>query len=146
MNYQEEFAYTIRSDLTSHFARVALTSGPPMMVDVTNPAVAQAMREVAEENPGDEVHEDWRRGWAFLEWWDKRPAFVGVRDRLVCEGGDQSWVPELTDDELAEYRAWILVNPDTPTTKWTCDECAERHGCGFVFEWYNTDGDCLRAK
>jgi len=31
-------------------------------------------------------------------------------------------------------------------TEFTCDECKSRFTCHYVFDAYNTDGDCLANK
>lgn len=30
--------------------------------------------------------------------------------------------------------------------EWTCDECPSRFECEFVYDTYNTNGDCLGGK
>ena len=35
---------------------------------------------------------------------------------------------------------------DEPVEKYTCFHCAQWQHCGFAFDGYNTNGDCLAEK
>lgn len=55
----------------------------------------------------------------------------------------------LTDSELAKKRSnsiyWANIERHN-ITQFTCDSCLLRFICIFVFDWYNTSGDCLASK
>lgn len=52
-----------------------------------------------------------------------------------------------TDAELAELRALSTSHVERgPPSEFTCDGCGARYTCEYVFDWYNTDGDCLAEK
>lgn len=50
--------------------------------------------------------------------------------------------------ELRSMRmASVEANRDyIPTDGFTCDNCAQRFRCAFVYDAYNTNGDCLADK
>lgn len=49
---------------------------------------------------------------------------------------------ELTPEELAAYREWMLRED------FTCDKCQDRTHCCYVYDAYNRgkSGDCLASK
>lgn len=59
-----------------------------------------------------------------------------------------SWVAllgkEVSDEQVAGYRRAAVEQ--WGELKWTCDDCFARRTCEFVFDPYNTDGDCLAEK
>jgi hypothetical protein len=55
----------------------------------------------------------------------------------------------LTDEQLASIRAQALIDANQQLRRdpaFTCDGCSERKRCPFVYDLYNTDGDCLAEK
>lgn len=55
--------------------------------------------------------------------------------------------PPLTEDQLAAARdASRQMESGCAPESFTCDDCAARYVCCLVFDWYNTDGDCLAIK
>jgi len=53
----------------------------------------------------------------------------------------------LTDDQLNDLRAASTAHVEEgPPEAFTCDDCDARHRCTLVFDWYNTDGDCIAEK
>lgn len=54
---------------------------------------------------------------------------------------------ERTDEQLASIRAKAVSDfADMGVDQFTCDNCPERRVCLYVFDAYNTDGDCLADK
>jgi hypothetical protein len=55
-----------------------------------------------------------------------------------------------TDAELAKMRDDVIQHLNRihhyEDINFTCDECDQRHVCPFVYDPYNTDGDCLAEK
>lgn len=59
--------------------------------------------------------------------------------------------PPLTEEQLTTFRAKSIKDYasafDFPLdAKFTCDSCSFRYDCIFVFDAYNTGGDCLADK
>ncbi len=53
----------------------------------------------------------------------------------------------LTEEELVALRAWCLPDiQERGLTAYSCDDCSRRFTCPFVFDPYNTDGDCIASK
>jgi hypothetical protein len=51
---------------------------------------------------------------------------------------------ERSDKELAEIRYEVATEWDIQ--EFSCDACGARRTCPFVFDAYNTNGDCLAEK
>ena len=96
------------------------------------------------------------RAWAL-----EAPAWLAARDtdplqvakvaaRHAERMGDDFWYETpITDEQVAELRAWMIRNPignSGATRGFTCDDCGARRQCSLVFDSYNTDGDCLAMK
>lgn len=84
------------------------------------------------------------RGWTderFKAWADQRAWWMG---RMRME------VPARTPIRLTAIRAHSNdVNGGEPKGGYTCDACGAcgaRFTCAFVFDGYNTNGDCLAEK
>ena len=85
----------------------------------------------------------WQR--AKPEWFAKRFELAEAQEPTTFNFAG----PEATDEQLAEFRAWMLKAPDSsgePNGGFTCDECPLRRKCTWVFDSYNTDGDCIVDK
>lgn len=54
--------------------------------------------------------------------------------------------PERTDNELAAMRVEYIQGYGMGEMSFTCDDCPAKRTCGFVFDLYNTNGDCLAEK
>jgi hypothetical protein len=54
----------------------------------------------------------------------------------------------LTEDQLTALRiaSTTDIEEGTPPISFTCDDCGARYTCEYVFDWYNTDGDCMAEK
>lgn len=58
----------------------------------------------------------------------------------------------LTDVDLVQLRAKNIawqdkhIGPVPADIVFTCDGCGDAPTCEFVFDPYNTDGDCLAEK
>lgn len=53
----------------------------------------------------------------------------------------------LTDEEVEKLRFRMISEMGgEPDGGFTCDKCTFRNSCELVFDWYNTDGDCLAEK
>jgi hypothetical protein len=67
-----------------------------------------------------------------------------------CDGARQIIVTSpMNPHELATVRALAIKQQAPHTnarTKFTCDECPSAPTCDYVFDAYNTGGDCLAAK
>jgi hypothetical protein len=60
--------------------------------------------------------------------------------------GDPNNVP-MTPLELGALRVTYLPDiAEMGYDTFTCDDCCEAHCCPFVYDPYNTGGDCLRSK
>ena len=56
-----------------------------------------------------------------------------------------------TDDDLVFLRTRAEADihrnyPSVEINNWTCDGCDQRYTCVYVYDPYNTDGDCLASK
>lgn len=59
--------------------------------------------------------------------------------------------PPLTEEQLTNLRAeaikeYVEYLHFDPDAAFTCDACPVRYDCIFVFDAYNTGGDCLAEK
>ena len=53
----------------------------------------------------------------------------------------------LTNEQLVQLRAkTVAFHNERTDIVFTCDDCAAATECEFVFDPYNTDGDCLAEK
>lgn len=53
----------------------------------------------------------------------------------------------LTPAEIAALREWCYDDiADMGHTEYTCDTCVGRETCPYIFDAYNTGGDCLASK
>lgn len=50
----------------------------------------------------------------------------------------------MSEEQLQRLRAIAVSYTDAQ--EFTCDTCAARYTCEYVFDPYNTDGDCLAEK
>ena len=52
--------------------------------------------------------------------------------------------------EYAMYSAHLFTlfpaGPPRLRPQFTCDDCTELHHCPYVFDLYNTNGDCIAEK
>lgn len=94
----------------------------------------------------------WSEELRWFRWHRAKPKWLAERVELA-QAQEQATStfrgPEATDEQLAEFRAWMLKAPDSagePKGGFTCDECPLRRKCTWVFDSYNTDGDCIVAK
>lgn len=59
-------------------------------------------------------------------------------------------VVKLDEQSLDNLRVKSLENAreyfGDKIVKFTCDDCESRYTCCYVFDLYNTDGDCLANK
>lgn len=53
-------------------------------------------------------------------------------------------VPARSDEQMARDRECTVQV--FSIEKFTCDDCPAVRTCGFAFDPYNTDGDCLAEK
>lgn len=54
---------------------------------------------------------------------------------------------ELTLKEIQALRAWLYGDIlAMGYTEYTCDDCKGRETCPYIFDAYNTGGDCLACK
>jgi hypothetical protein len=61
---------------------------------------------------------------------------------------DTDWafsVPR-TPEELASSRKFSVSQSGYPPQGFTCDNCKAAPRCKLVFDWYNTNGDCIAEK
>lgn len=141
--FQQEFVTAIRSDLTSPFARIALISGPPEGVNAYHSDVAQVMRDVWKANEGTDPAEQWENAWDWLDWFAHRPSWWDTRWIAARMSGA---LEEIGPAQIAELRRWIKHAPDPEPESWTCDGCEQAGTCPYLFDWYNTNGDCIAEK
>lgn len=77
---------------------------------------------------------------AVRAWHKRRPAFTS----RAVDYTTNEWREPLTEEQLVEYRAWMIeLDGDR---KFTCDNCEAKHRCSLAFDEWNVDGDCLAAK
>ena len=55
-------------------------------------------------------------------------------------------VPARSDEALVRLRIQASADDGEPKDGFTCDACDARFTCAFVFDGYNTNGDCLAEK
>ena len=59
-------------------------------------------------------------------------------------------VVKLDEQSLDNIRSMVIMDVKEKyghnITEFTCDECESRFTCTYVFDPYNTDGDCLLNK
>ena len=94
----------------------------------------------------------WSEKLRWFRWQRAKPGWLAERVELTHaqeQAASTFRGPEATDEQLAEFRAWLLKAPDSsgePNGGFTCDECPLRRRCEWVFDSYNTDGDCIVDK
>ena len=62
---------------------------------------------------------------------------------------ESGWlINHFTEADLQEMRKKSVQEIGDPNIKFTCDQCpwSEAHRCPFVYNGYNTGGDCLMEK
>ena len=72
------------------------------------------------------------------------PACHRYNDRESCP-----YCGHTTDEQLAKLRQKAVAENAEylgPNPVFTCDNCRQRNKCEFVFDTYNTNGDCLAEK
>ena len=52
---------------------------------------------------------------------------------------------ETSPNPKAYFRRWV-TQTSLSKSNFTCSKCSEVGHCGFSFDLYNTDGDCLQMK
>jgi len=58
-------------------------------------------------------------------------------------------IKPLSEYQLSFARATVIEDMKGyghDITKFTCDDCKDKTICKYVFDPYNTDGDCLAMK
>lgn len=92
------------------------------------------------------------------------PAYLSARVKVSTWHADEKhpekWVP-LTHEELdalaidatkdlvafeKKHGEGVVVNPPTSRETFTCFSCCSAATCPYVYDMYNTDGDCLKSK
>lgn len=62
---------------------------------------------------------------------------------------DQNWTEaqlvDIRKKSIEDYAKHVAPIHEG-NMKFTCDDCPDRFVCDLVFDFYNTDGDCLASK
>jgi hypothetical protein len=89
---------------------------------------------------------DFRR-YAAEQGWDEERFNIWARTRNWWVGEMHMQVPARSSERLTQIRKRSLeMHGAPPADKFTCDECGVAPTCTLVFDWYNTNGDCLAEK
>lgn len=66
---------------------------------------------------------------------------------MVFDRNDSLRLSARTPEQLGTLRVMSIEdNGPCPSSGFTCDECTYADVCPYVYDWYNTDGDCLMEK
>lgn len=83
---------------------------------------------------------------AWIDWLQAKPLWWRQRE---TDSDRDVYADIATKEQLDELRAWLEREPGAVVgadMSYTCDGCAMAPRCRFVFDSWNTDGDCLLEK
>ena len=77
----------------------------------------------------------------------KRPLSPLDRARQKISELHQKKDVALTPAEISALREWCYPDiVENGHLEYTCDQCIGRETCPYIFDAYNTGGDCLASK
>lgn len=87
---------------------------------------------------------------AWVEWLQAKPLWWRQRE---TDSDRDLYADVATTEQLGELRTWLESEPGgdaasdaAKETGYTCDGCGLAPRCRFVFDAWNTNGDCLLEK